>query len=444
MAKYDNYLDHSIMRQLINPSLDANMFEKIIATLGKKSTTDKKKLLCILKKHMENFKEDARDFSSPQFYEMMCDKIRNKIKACENYFTVTLSDILSLTENTGIRLADVGWDYLSPQSIADMIEENVVGQKEYSHALALCAYLHMLRSKNPNGNYPKMNLLVYGPTGVGKTFGAQVLARKLNIDFEIANCCILVQQGIIGENITDAITRAYIKNKKLKNLIIFFDEFDKLFKESYYSETIQRECLNLFDDNGEVTFRSSFERDAVQMKFPTRNITIIVGGVFDTLEAIVNKRMGVCNVGFTSTQALTTGNFYQHVMKEDFSKLFNSDELLGRIGQFVRVENMTREMLLEIIFNEYSSPLVQYRNYFDLHDCPIQLTEEGAEQIVEVVEKQNLGVRGLKSVLGNVLKEEMIKVGTRPSHTIVIDKRYVIRQLHLYPESEQLSLSFCE
>ena len=436
MIKNDNYLDNSIMRLLINPSLDDNMFERIITTLDKKSTSDKKKLLSILKKHMENFKEDARDFSSPLFYDMMCDKIRNKIKACENYFTVTLSDILSLTENTGIRLADIGWGYLSPQSIADMIEENVVGQKEYSHALALCAYLHMIRSRNTKGNYPKMNLLVYGPTGVGKTFGAQVLAKKLNIDFEIVNCNMLVQQGIIGENWTDAITRAYIKNKNLKNLFIFLDEFDKLFKESYYSETIQREFLNLLDDNGEVTFRSSFERDAVQMKFPTRNITIIIGGVFDSLEAIVKKRMGGCNVGFTSTQALTTGNFYQHVTKEDFSKFFNSDELLGRIGQFVRMENMTREMLLEILYNENSSPLVQYRNYFYLHGSSIRLTEGGAKQIVEVVEKQHLGVRGLKSVLGNVLKEEMMKAGICPSHAIVIDKRYVIRQLHLNPESK--------
>ena len=442
MKKYDNYLDHSIMRQLINPSLDTNMCEKIIATLDKKTTSDKEKLLHILKKHMVNFKEGAQNFSSSIFYDMMCDKIRKKIKVCENYFTMTLSDILSLTEDTSIHPIDIGWEYISPQSIADMIEENVVGQKEYSHALALCAYLHMIRSRNPKVNYPKMNLLVYGPTGVGKTFGVQVLAKKLNIDFEIVNCIMLVPQGIIGENWTDAITRAYIKNKNLKDLVIFLDEFDKQFKESHYSETKQREFLSLLDDNGEVTFRSSFERDAVQMKFPTRNITIIVGGVFDTLEAIVKKRMGGYNVGFTSTHTLTKGNFYQHVTKEDFSKLFNSDELLGRIGQFVRMENMTREMLLEIMYNEYSSPLVQYRNYFDLHDCTIELTKEGAEQIVEVVEKQNLGVRGLKSVLGNVLKEEMIKAGTHPSHTIVIDKRYVIRQLHLCPESEQLSLSF--
>ena len=442
MIKNDNYLDNSIMRLLINPSLDDNMFERIITTLDKKSTSDKKKLLSILKKHMENFKESARDFSSPRFYEMMCDKIRNKIKVCENYFPVTLSDILSLTENTSIRFADVGWEYLSPQAIADMIEEDVVGQKEYSQALALCAYLHMIRCRNHKGNYPKMNMLVYGPTGVGKTFGVQVLARKLNIDFEIVNSNMLVPQGIQGENFTDALTRAYIKNKNLKDLILFLDEFDKRYKESHFSEAILMEFLSLLDDNGEVTFRSSFGYGAKQLKIPTRNITIILGGVFDTLEAIVNKRMGGCKVGFTSTQAVTTENFYQYVTKEDFSKLFHSDELLGRIGQFVRMENMTREMLLEILFNEYSSPLVQYRNYFDLHDCSIQLTKEGAEQIVEVVEKQHLGVRGLKSVLGKVLKEEMMKAGTCPSHTIVIDKRYVLSQLHMYSESEQLSLPF--
>lgn len=430
MNKSNNCLDHSIMRQLINPSLDMNLCEKILEALDSKSTAEKRKLLLTLKKNMDNFKERAKDFVSTEIYEEMCVKIKEKIEKCGKFFEITLADILSLIDRTDIRLSDIGWEFVSPQSIADIIDENVVGQKNYSRALALCTYLHLLRCKDEKGDYPKINLLVYGPSGVGKTYSVQVLARKLKVDFEIVNCNVLVQEGIVGVSVSDALTQACIKNKNFTHLIVFFDEFDKLFKKGHYNERILQELLCFFDDNGEISYRTSFERDSVYKKFPTRNIMIIIGGVFDMLEPIVNERLGKRKIGFNSTPALEKGNFYQYVTKEDFSKLFHSDELLGRIGQLVRVECMTSEMLFNILFSESASPLIQYRNYFALHDISIELKEDGAKEIVNVVEQQHLGVRGLKSVLGSILKDEMIHIKENTPRTIVIDKSYVNRQLH--------------
>lgn len=433
-----DYLSHSIMRQLINPSLNMDLCEKILTKLDEKTVPEKKKILSILKKSTENFKESAKNLESSEVYEEMCEKIKSRIESCEKYFTVTLADVLSITESTDIKLTDVGWEFLSPQSIAEMIDEYVIGQHDYSSSLALSTYLHLLRCKDEKIDVPKTNLLVFGPSGVGKTYSVQVLAKKMNIDFEIVNSNLLVQEGIVGESISDAITNAYIKNKNLTHLIVFFDEFDKLFKNGYYHEKVLQEILGILDDDREIAFRTSFARDAEYKKFPTRNIMAILGGVFDMLEPIVSERMCQKTVGFNRTVALPKGDYYKYATKEDFRKLFRSDELSGRIGQFVRVESMTSEMLLNILLNESASPLIPYQNYFAVHDCSLDLTEGAAKMIVEIVEKQHLGVRGLKSVLANILKEDMMLANKNACRSIVIDEQYV--SSHLNTNGQQIKI----
>lgn len=418
-------LDRSILRQLINPTLDMNMCEKVINALDSKTTSEKEKLLETLQKNMDNFKEGAKDFISEEVYNQVCNEIKEKIQQCGKYFQVTLSDILSLTEHTDISIKDIAWEYLSPKSIAEMIDEEVIGQHDYTKRLALATYLHLLNSFDVESDFPKMNLLVFGPSGVGKTFCAQVVANKLNTDFEIVNCNLLVQEGIVGENISDAITHAYIKNHQIHDLGILFDEFDKLFKDGYYNKTILQEFLGILDDNGEISFRTSFERNATYKKFPTRNIMVILGGVFDMLKPIVEKRMG---------QKFAEGtDFYQYVTKDDFSELFKCNELLGRIGHFVQVKNMTDKMLLDILQSETASPMNQYHKYFSIHNVDIQLTEDGAKEIVNFVKEQNLGVRGLKSVLANIFFDDMMSVKNNPPKTIVVNRGYVIHQLYLKP-----------
>ena len=167
-------LDRSILRQLINPELDMNMCEKVINALDRKSISEKEKLLVTLQKNMDNFKEGAKDFVSEEIYNQVCSEIKEKIQHCEEYFHVTLSDILSLTEHTDISIKDVAWEYLSPVSIAEMLNEEVIGQNDYTNRLAMATYLHLLKSFDKSANFPKANLLVYGPSGVGKTYSAQV------------------------------------------------------------------------------------------------------------------------------------------------------------------------------------------------------------------------------------------------------------------------------
>lgn len=428
-------INQDIKRQLINPQLDIDYCEKVLHTLDTKSDSEKMQLLETLQESMDIFKQKAKDIHAPMLYQQLCEKVKDKLQKCQALFQVTLEDVLSLINNTDIRISDVAWELLSPQDISEMIGNKVIGQKEYTTALALAAYQHILRTMNQEKDIPKMNLLVYGPTGVGKTYSIQVLSRMLNIDFQIVNCNTLVQEGIIGSSISDAITHAYIKNKELTHLIIFFDEFDKLFKDGYYNTRILQELLAYLDDDGEVSFRTNFgSSNITYKKFPTRNILVILGGVFDGLKVIVNKRAFPNKIGFTNQQKPQDYDFYDYVNKKDFAQLFMNNELLGRIGQFVRVKPVTRGMLLDIIKNETASPLIPYANYLALHDITVTLTDDGAEHIVDIVQKEKLGVRGLKSTLGSILQDDMAQVKHNSLTHIEIDGKYVTEHLPDNPD----------
>ena len=423
-------INQDIRRQLINPQLDMDYCERVLHTLDSKSDSEKMQLLETLQESMDIFKQKAKDIHAPMLYQQLCEKVKDKLQKCQALFQVKLEDVLSLINNTDIRISDVAWEFLSPQDISEMIGNKVIGQKDYTTALALAAYQQILRSMNQEKDIPKMNLLVYGPTGVGKTYSIQVLSKMLNIDFQIVNCNTLVQEGIIGPSISDAITHAYTKNKDLTHLIIFFDEFDKLFKDGYYNTRILQELLAYLDDDGEVSFRTNFgSSNITYKKFPTRNILVILGGVFDGLKDIVNKRAFPNKIGFTNQQKPQDYDFYDYVNKKDFAQLFMNNELLGRIGQFVRVRPVTRGMLLDIIKNETASPLIPYANYLALHDINVTLTDDGAERIVDAVQKEKLGVRGLKSTLGIILRDDMAQVKHNSLTHIEIDGKYVTEHL---------------
>ena len=431
-------INQDIRRQLINPSLDMGFCEKVLLTLDSKSASEKVQLLETLQESMDIFKQKAKDINAPMLYRQLCEKVKDKLQKCRALFQVTLEDVLSLVNDTDIRITDVAWEFLSPQDISETIGKKVIGQREYSAALALAAYQHILRSMKQDLDIPKMNLLVYGPTGVGKTYSIQVLSKMLDIDFQIVNCNTLVQEGIIGSNISDALTHAYIKNNEFTHLIIFFDEFDKLFKDGYYNMRLLQELLAYLDDDGEVSFRTNFGNSNITYKkFPTKNILVILGGVFDMLKDIVVKRAFPNKIGFANRRNPQDGDFYDYVKKEDFAQLFKSNELLGRIGQFVRVKPMSHDMLLDIIKNETASPLIPYTNYFAQHGMTVTLTDDGAERIVDAVEKDKLGVRGLKSILGTILLEDMTRVKHNSLTHIEIDGKYVIEHLPEYSDDPQ-------
>ena len=416
MEQSKEAMQRNIMRQLLNPNISLDTCKRVVETLSTKTVNQLQQLLAQLKKNHATYLEQVKLTTDSDELHDLCEQMKERIGQCKDWFEVQLKDILQFTYGSHINLLEVAWDLVTPASLTDVVNDYVRGQQRYVSAMSLLLYNFSLCEKNDGLSLPKSNLLVYGPTGVGKTYCPQVLSRILGIELEIVNCNMIVQEGIVGLTLTDALTRAYLRNPNFKRIIIVLDEYDKVFfKSGHYNERIQHEIQSFTDDNNIITFRDSFAPYASQRQISTKNITVVFTGVFSNLKTIVERRMNFHNIGF-ATQALAEGDkneFYNFITREDFVSYMHSDELAGRIGQTVLANSMSDDLLLDILLNAAESPLGQFKNYFALHGIHLNLTDEAAQAIVSHVQELQLGVRGLKSVLWQVLQQPMQSVDKR-------------------------------
>lgn len=424
------HLDQDIRRLLFaNPLLGISTCRKILNALQGNTVDEKQKIRSWLEENVIIYKNKARDLDSTALYEDLCQETKKHIKAWEETFgVVTLSDIQFLIDSTDIKLVDVGWNHISPASIAAMLDEHIIGQKEYNRELGLCVYLHMLRERNPELNLMKHNLLVYGPSGVGKTSGVKFLADKMNIRIAIVNCNTLVQDGIQGSTISDAFTRAL--KDKYEYLIIIFDEFDKLLiGDGVYNDRIIQELLNVMDFNNTISFPTSFDNCKTYKQIPSKNVTCIMCGKFDSLQQMARMRMFPHTVGFESSMGdqNDSDDYYRYVTMDDLKKVLGSDELCGRIGQFVRVNRLTSDDLTSIMMDSRDSIFSRYESFFTAHQATLMLTAGGAREIADYTLSNyaDLGARGLESVLQHLLKDKMMQIDQLKGQVIEIDEDYV-------------------
>ena len=429
----EDLMDKTIRRLLFsNPSISIDLCRKITGVLKKKTEEEKELIRANLQESLALYREKMKESGGMLHQQDICNKTKDHIRQWESvYGKASLADILSLIDSTNIKLEDLGAGYLTPKTISDMLNEFVIGQDAYSKKLALAVYTHLLRTKEDAIDMPKINLLVYGPSGVGKTYGIQVLSQKLGIPFIIVNCHSIVPEGIAGEKFTDKLTQLYLeKEEKLDNAIIFFDEFDKFFeKNGSYDDRLLEELLLFLDDNNTISYPESYRNDCNYLQISSRRITCILGGLFKSLKEAAQKRLSLNSMGFASNVygQIPDNQIYEYVNKEDLKKVLNSDELYGRIGHFVRVNTLSEEQLADILLQARESPLDYYRNYFSHHNIHLTITEDGAEEIAHAAYKQHVGVRGMKSILWQILEDEMQDIeGMR---IIRINRKYVQKRL---------------
>jgi len=426
-------MDKTIRRLLFsNPSMSIEMCRKITNALKNKTEEEKELIRANLQEGLAIYREKAKESVSIEYRDNIYSQAKEHIRQWEKvYGKPSLADILSLIDSTGIKLEEIVSDYLTPNTIAEMLDEFVVGQGAYSKKLALSIYTHILRTKEDSEHMPKANLLVYGPSGVGKTYGIQVLAKKLGIPFGIVNCNSVVPEGIVGEKFKDKLTQLYMEeDDELDNAIIYFDEVDKFFKgNGNYDDRMLEELLLFLDDNNIITYPDSFKHECSYNQIPAKKITCILGGMFETLKEAAQKRLALNAPGFTSASHndISENQIYEYVNKEDLKKVIGSDELYGRIGHFVRVNDLSAEQLADILLQARESPLDLYRNYFSRHNIHLVITEDGAEEIAKAAYEQQVGVRGLKTILWQVLEDEMHDIeGMR---IIRLNRKYVQKRL---------------
>jgi len=330
---------------------------------------------------------------------------------------------------------------LDPVRIKQYLDTYIIGQEETKRAVAVAVVNHYKRVFfKPKIDIDKSNLLIYGPTGSGKTLMARTIARYLNVPFVIADATTLTQAGYVGEDVESVIGRLLSEADndidKCQQGIVFIDEIDKIGRKSETAtihrdvggEGVQQALLKLVEGTRcKVSVNGNKKHPSLEtVEIDTSNILFVAGGAFDGLDKIVERRGRQQSIGFTNTSEDV--NFGQRVIPQDFVKFGMIPEFVGRFPVMVAVEALTLEDMARVLLEPKNSLIKQMQWLFESDDVELEFEDTAIIAIAQQAIDMGIGARGLKSILEAVLTPYLYNIAQykKKDEKIVITEQEII------------------